>query len=166
MKHAYYVRIAAVAALGLLAACGNSPNSGTSTTTTGTPTKTFTTTVSQATTTANTGADLRSLIPTPAGTTRTDGPDAIHDNGIHLHFLVNGSPTDVMNAYKTALEGARWSVTVVSSGGGGQGGGATYTAINGASYGVFSGGGVGATTDVNACAWPTQPANPDCGHSG
>jgi hypothetical protein len=95
---------------------------------------------------------LKSLIPTPVNTTRTDGPDLIHDNGIHLHFLVNGSPTDVMSAYKTALQGMSWSVTVQSSGGGGGGGG------------VFSGGGYGGVTDVNACAWPSQPANPDCGH--
>jgi len=94
-------------------------------------------------------------------TTRTDGPDSIHDNGIHLHFLVNGSPTDVMSAYKTALEGMSWSVSVLSWGGGG---GATFTGSSGNTYGVFSGGGYGSVTDVNACAWPSQPANPDCGH--
>jgi hypothetical protein len=69
-----------------------------------------------------------------------------------------------MSAYKTALEGMSWSVTVLSSGGGGGGGGATYTGSNGNTYGVFTGGGSGGTTDVNACAWPSQPANPDCGH--
>jgi hypothetical protein len=103
-------------------------------------------------------------MPTPVNTTRTDGPDSIHDNGIHLHFLVDGSPTDVMSAYKTALEGMNWSVSVVSSGGAGGGGGATYTGTSGNTYGVFSGGGYGGVTDVNACAWPSQPANPDCGH--
>jgi hypothetical protein len=72
----------------------------------------------------------------------------------------------VMSSYKTALEGMSWSVTVQSSGGGGGGGGATYTGTNGSSYGVFSGGGYGGTTDVDACAWPSQPANPNCGHHG
>lgn len=69
-----------------------------------------------------------------------------------------------MSGYKTALEGASWAVTVVSSGGGSGGGGATYTGTNASAYGVFSGGGYGATTDVDACAWPAKPANPDCGH--
>jgi hypothetical protein len=72
-------------------------------------------------------------------TTRTDGPDSIHDNGIHLHFLVNGSPTDVMSADKTALEGISWSVSVLSLGGAGGGGGATFTGSSGNTDGVFSG---------------------------
>jgi hypothetical protein len=100
----------------------------------------------------------------PANAARTDGPDPIQDNGIHLHFLVNGSPMDVMGAYKTALQGKNWSLIVDSSSGGGGGGGATYTASNGNAYGVFTGGGYGNTTDLDACAWPSQPANPDCGH--
>jgi hypothetical protein len=165
MHHNIYVAAAAVVGL-VASACSSSPNSGTSTTTTGTPTKTITTSVSQATTTTNVPTDLRSLIPTPANTNRTDGPDSIHDGGIHLRFLVNGAPTDVMNAYKGALEGASWSVTVQSSGGGAGGGGATYTGTDGNSYGVFSGGGYGSTTDLDACAWPAKPANPDCGHRG
>jgi hypothetical protein len=102
------------------------------------------------------------LVPTPANSQRTDGPDAIHDNGIHTHFLVNGSPGDVINAYKTALEGKGWSVTVENSSGGNGGGGATYTGKNGDAYGVFTGGGYGSTTDVNACAWPSRPSNTDC----
>jgi hypothetical protein len=69
-----------------------------------------------------------------------------------------------MAGYKTALEGASWAVTVESSGGSGAGGGATYTGTNGNTYGVFSGGGYGGTTDVDACAWPAKPANPNCGH--
>lgn len=145
------------------AACNSSPSSGTSTTTSGTPTKTFTTTVSQATTTSKAAADLRSLVPTPANTARTDGPEAVHDNGIRLHFFVNGAPNDVMAAYKTALVGMTWSLIVDSSSGSGGGGGATYTASNGNAFGVFSGGGYGNTTDIDACAWPSQPANKDCG---
>nr|BBX76304.1 hypothetical protein MFLOJ_00910 [Mycobacterium florentinum] len=120
--------------------------------------------MSQTPTASAAGTDLRSLIPTPASTQRTDGPDSIADNGIHLHFLVTGSPSDVMPGYKTALEAASWAVTVESSGGGRGGGGATYTGTNGSTYGVFSGGGYGATTDIDACAWPAKPANPDCGH--
>lgn len=112
-----------------------------------------------------TAAQLQSLIPTPANTQRTDGPTAIPDNGIHMHFLVNGAGADVLSAYKTALEGKGWAVTVVSSGGWGGTGGATYTATQGDTYGVFGGGGSGSTTDVGACAWPSKPANPNCGGS-
>jgi len=117
----------------------------------------------QATTIASADPDLQSLIPAPANAQRTDGPDSIHDNGIHLHYLVNGSPNDVMNGYKGALQGKGWAVTVQNSGGGGGGGGATYTGTNGNAYGVFTGGGYGGTTDVDACAWPTKPSNTDCG---
>ena len=152
---------AAALAIGLAAAaCSSSPNPGTASGTSTTSAKTVTTTVSQATTTSNAPTDLRSLIPTPANTARTDGPDTIADNGIHLHFLVNGSPSDAMGGYKTALEGASWAVTVVSSGGGGEGGGATYTGTNGNAYGVFSGGGYGGTTDIDACAWPAKAGQP------
>jgi hypothetical protein len=114
-------------------------------------------------TTPPNAAQLQSLIPTPAKTQRTDGPDAIPDNGIHLHFVVNGSSTDVLDGYKTALEGKGWAVTVVSSGGWVGAGGATYTATHGDTYGVFSGGGSVSTADVSACAWPSKPANPNCG---
>jgi hypothetical protein len=114
---------------------------------------------------APSSTDLQSLIATPANTQRTDGPDSIQENGIHLHFLVNGSPTDVMGAYKTALEGKSWSLVVQNSGGGGGGGGATYRGTNGNAYGVFTGGGYGSTTDVDACAWPAKPSNTNCGQS-
>jgi hypothetical protein len=143
-----YPLIAVAMAIGLVAsACGSSPNSATKTT-------------SPATATAT---QLQSLIPTPANTQRTDGPDSIPDNGIHMHFFVNGSAIDVLDAYKTALEGKGWAVTVVSSGGWGGFGGATYTGTQGDTYGVFDGGGTGSTTDVDACAWPSKPANPNCG---
>lgn len=141
-----YALAAAAMAIGLVAsACSSSPNSATKTTS------------------PATAAQLQSLIPTPANTQRTDGPDSIPDNGIHMHFLVNGSATDVVDAYKTALEGEGWAVTVVSSGGWGGSGGATYTAAHGDTYGVFGGGGSGSTTDVGACAWPSKPLNPNCG---
>ena len=133
-------------AIGLVAsACSSSPDSATKTTSPVTATQ------------------LQSLIPTPANTQRTDGPASIPDNGIHLHFLVNGSSTDVVDAYKTALEGKVWAVTVVSSGGWGGAGGATYTATQGDTYGVFSGGGSISTTDISACAWPSKPSNPNYG---
>jgi hypothetical protein len=163
MRYQTHVAAVAVMAIGLVAAgCSSSPNSNTATSTTAS--QTITASVSQATTTTGAGPNLKSLIPTPVNTTRTDGPDSIHDNGIHPHFLVNGSPTDVTSAYKTALEGMSWSVSVLSLGGAGGGGGATFTGTSGNIYGVFSGGGYGGVTDVNACAWPSQPANPDCGH--
>lgn len=79
---------AAAVAMGTVA-CGVSPYTGISTTTRGNHTNTVTTVVSQATTAAAV-AYLRSLIPTPATTNRTDGPDPIHDGGIRSHFFVNG----------------------------------------------------------------------------
>lgn len=162
-----WARVVAVAAALVAAGCGGSPNP-----TAASGSKTVTASVSEATTTSNGVIDLRALIPTPAGAQRTDGPDTLADNGtgdiagIHLHFLVTGSPSDVMAAYKDALEGAHWAVTVQSSGGSGGGGGATYTGTNGAVYGVFSGGGYASSTDIDACAWPVKPANPQCGRHG
>ena len=171
MRRNTYALAAAAMAIGLVAsACSSSPNSSTTTTgaTTSTTSKTIeaTTTTSQgtATTTTSGSTHLQSLIPAPANNQRTDGPDPIQDNGIHTHFLVNGSPTQVMDAYKTALEGKGWALTVENSGAGGGGGGATYTGTNGDAYGVFTGGGFGSTTDVDACAWPSKPSNPNCGH--
>jgi hypothetical protein len=106
---------------------------------------------------------LQSLIPAPASTRLTDGPSSTADNGIHMHFLVNGSATNVLDAYKSALEAKGWTVTVANSGGWGGYGGATYTGTRGDTYGVFTGGGSGSTTDVNACAWPSKPSNTNCG---
>jgi hypothetical protein len=149
MNRNAYALVAAAMAIGLVgSACGSSPNSATKTSSAQAPA---------------TAAQLQSLVPTPAGTQRTDGPESISNNGIHLHFLVNGSSTDVLDAYKTALEGKGWAVTVVSSGGWVGAGGATYTATQGDIYGVFSGGGSASSADVSACAWPSKPSNPNCG---
>jgi len=149
MSRNIYALAAAAMAIGLVgSACGSSPNSATTTTSPASATQ------------------LQSLIPTSANTQRTDGPTSIPDSGIHMHFLVNGGGTDVLGAYKTALEGKGWTVTVLSSGGWGPSGGATYTGTQGNTYGVFGGGGNGSTTDVSACAWPSKPANPNCGGSG
>lgn len=162
MKHGSYV---VMAAIGLAAAgCGSSPNSGTTTSTSTTISKTVTASVSQATTTTSANTDLRPLIPVPPNTARTDGPDPIGENGIRLHFLVNGAPMDVMGAYKTALQQKNWSLIVDSSSGGSGGGGATYTATNGNAFGVFDGGGWGSTTDIDACVWQSKPSDTSCGH--
>jgi hypothetical protein len=166
MRHNSYALVAAAMAIGLVAsACGSSSNSSSTTTATTTSTTSSTSAAPQAAATPTPGGstDLQSLLPTPANTQRTDGPTSVPDNGIHMHFLVNGSPSDVLDAYKTALEGKGWSVAVVSTGGGGGAGGATYTGTHGEAYGVFGGGGSGSTTDVDACAWPSKPSNPNCG---
>jgi hypothetical protein len=148
MSRSTYPLLAAAMAVGLIAsACSSSSNSATKTRSPATATQ------------------LQSLVPTPANTQRTDGPASIPDNGIHLHFLVNGPATDVMDAYKTALEGKGWTVTVVSSGGWQGAGGATYTGTQGNNYGVFSGGGSTGTTDIKSCAWPSKPSSPNCGGS-
>lgn len=112
---------------------------------------------------ADSATDLQAAIPTPANTQRTDGPGSIADNGIRMHFLVNGSPTSVLDAYKAALEGQGWTVTVTESNSWGGAGGATYIGTRGSTYGVFTGGGPSGTTDINACAWPAKPANTNCG---
>jgi hypothetical protein len=163
VKYKAYFSAAAMVLGLVVAACGSSPNSSTATSASASS-KTGTASVSQATTTTSAGTDLQPLIPIPANTQRTDGPDSIQENGIHLHFLISGSPADVMAAYKTALEGKGWAVTVQSSGGSGGGGGATYTGTNGSAYGVFDGGGYGGTTDIDACAWPSKPSSTNCGH--
>ncbi len=110
------------------------------------------------------GEDLLALIPTPANTVKTRGPDTLADNGIHRYFEVSGAPTDVMTAFKTALEGKGWAVTTVTSSSDGEGGGATFTGNNGGVYGVFDGGGYQSTTYLEVCLWPTKPANPNCEH--
>jgi hypothetical protein len=107
-------------------------------------------------------AQLPSLVPTPADNQSTKGPDSIADNGIHLHYQVNGVPQDVLSAYKTALESKGWAVTTIVTSGGAGGGGATYTGTNGSAYGVFDGGGFNTTTYLDVCTWPAKPANPNC----
>ena len=160
--------VAAAAAIGLVAAaCSNSSSSNTATQTSSTASKTVTASVSQATTTttaASANTDLQALIPVPANTTHTDGPDPVQENGIHLHFVVNGPPVEVMAAYKTALLGKNWSLILDSSSNGGSGGGATYTASNGNAFGFFNGGGWGSTVDIDSCAWPAKPSDTSCGH--
>ena len=113
---------------------------------------------------ANSPDQLRALLPAPTGTQRTDGPNTIADNGIHLFYAVGGAPADVMNAYKSALQKGGWTVTTIvsSSGGPGGGGGATYTGTHGDNYGVFDGGGRDGTTYLNICTWPTKPTEPNC----
>jgi hypothetical protein len=168
-----YVLAPALLVIGLLtAACGGSGDSGSKTVTETASASTTTTSAAPAMTgpamtgpamTGAANADLQSLIPTPASSQRTDGPEGIQENGTHKHFLVTGSPTEVMDAYKTALEGSGWTLVVENSGGGSGGGGATYTGTNGDAYGVFVGGGYANTTDVNSCAWPAKPSNTNCG---
>ncbi|ORA40036.1 hypothetical protein [Mycobacterium aquaticum] len=112
------------------------------------------------------GVDLQSLIPAPADTQQTKGPNQIADNGIHMFYQVNGAPNDVLNAYKSALEGKGWQVTtIVTSAGGSSGGGATYTGTHGDAYGVFDGGGFNTSTFIDVCTWPSKPANPNCSRS-
>ncbi len=79
MSRNTYTLAAAAMAIGLVAsACSSSSNSGTKTSSPATATSPATPT------------QLQSLIPTLANTQRTDGPTSIPNNGIHLHFLVNG----------------------------------------------------------------------------
>ena len=153
MTRGGYAVMILAAAIGLMGTACSGSDSGT---------KTTTASSSAAAASPVDSATLPTLLPTPAGTQTTEGPDSIADNGIHLHFQVTGAPTDVMNAYKAALEGKGWALTTVVTSGGGGGGGATYTGTNGAAYGVFDGGGYQDKTYMDVCAWPVKPANPDC----
>lgn len=110
------------------------------------------------------GGDLVALVPTPANTTSTKGPDPIADNGIHRYFKIDGKPMEVMDAYRTALEGKGWKVSTLSSSEDEDGGGATLAGNNGEVYGVFDGGGYMSTTFLEVCTWPTKPADPSCRH--
>jgi hypothetical protein len=162
---------AAAMTVGLVASACNSTNSGTQTTGATSATSSSSaaaTPTSQATAapSASDSAQLPSLIPTPENSQQTKGPDTIADNGIHMYFQVNGSPTDVMNAFKTALEGKGWSLTTIVTSGGGGGGGATYTGTHGDAFGVFDGGGFDTTTYIDVCSWPSKPANPNCTRGG
>lgn len=154
MRHQVRVCAGLVAVISLAAAgCSSSPDSGTKDSA-----------GSSASTPSVSPVQLQALVPVPAGSGHTDGPDAISGNGIHLRFVVKGAPADVMNAYKAALTGKQWDVTTIvsSSGGPSGGGGATYTGTKGNTYGVFDGGGWGDTTYLNVCAWPAKPAEPNC----
>ena len=173
MRRSRYALAAAAMTVGLVASACNGSNSGTQTTGATSATSSSSaaaTATSQATaaTTASESAPLPSLIPTPANSQQTKGPDTIGDNGIHMYFQVNGAPTDVMNAYKTALEGKGWAVTTImtSGGEGGGGGGATYTGTHGDAYGVFDGGGYETTTYIDVCSWPSKPVNSNCTRGG
>lgn len=147
---------AAAAAVGIIAS-GCSPTNEEASTATTTEAS-----ASAAATTAK-AADLKSLVPTPANTAVTKGPDAIANDGAHLHFQVDGAPKEVMNAFKADLQRKGWDVTtIVTSLNGGAGGGATYTGTNGEAYGVFDGGGYDNKTYVDVCTWPTKPADPNC----
>ncbi len=168
------IRSAAVAAavIGLMTGCSSASDSGAKSSSSAASTSAASGTASTSTASGSTASSaaaaspdqLQALVPTPAGTAQTWGPDAIAENGIHLSFKVTGSPADVVKAYKTALEGKGWAVTTIvsSDGGPGGGGGATYTGTHGATYGVFDGGGMGTETYLNVCTWPAKPTEPNC----
>ncbi len=142
-----------------IAASGCSPTKEAASTATATTEATAPATTSH----AAASTDLKSLVPTPANTADTKGPDTIPNDGVHLHFQVNGAPAEVMAAFKADLKSKGWDVTtIVTSGGGGGGGGATYTGTNGDAYGVFDGGGYDTKTFLDVCTWPTKPADPNC----
>lgn len=162
-RRTYALTAAALAIAFSVSGCGSSSDSATKTET---KTVTESATTSATTTTSGTApaaADLPALIPAPDNVRRDGGPDTLAENGIHKYFEVAGAPADAMNAYKAILENKGWALTVWNSGGGNGGGGATYSGTNGSVYGVFTGGGYGDTTHIQACAWPSKPANPECG---
>lgn len=155
MRRGLCVAAALAMAVGLTGtACSKSDSSSTA----------ETTSASTSASAAAASADkLPGLVPTPANSQETYGPDGIANNGIHLKYKVGGAPSEVMNAYKAALQAKGWEVTtIVTSGGAGGGGGATYTGTHGDAYGVFDGGGFDTSTFINVCAWASKPAEPNC----
>jgi hypothetical protein len=163
MTRSAYAVVILAAALGVAGTACSSSDSATKTTTAASSSAASS---SAAAASPVDNATLPTLVPAPAGTQNTKGPDGIADNGIHLRFQVSGAPADVMNAYKAALGTKGWAVTTVVTSGGGGGGGATYTGTNGAAFGVFDGGGYQDKTWVDVCAWPTKPADPNCVRGG
>lgn len=165
-RRTYALTATALAIAFAATGCGSSSDTATKT-----ETKTVTESASSATSSAaapTSGsapvvADLPTLIPSPDNVRRNGGPDPLAENGIHKYFEVGGTPAEAMNSYKAILETKGWALTVWNSGGGNGGGGATYSGTNGTVYGVFTGGGYGDTTHIQACAWPSKPANPECG---
>ncbi|WP_229477341.1 hypothetical protein [Mycolicibacterium mageritense] len=155
MHHSKTFLFAAMAISLAASGCSSTTDTASATTTTAAP---------AASSTAPASPDaLVTLLPAPADTQQTNGPDTIPDGGIHMHYQITGSPNDVMAAYKSALEGKGWAVTtIVTSGGGSGGGGATYTGTHGSAYGVFDGGGYQDTTYIDVCTWAAKPANPNC----
>lgn len=160
-RNSHYLAGVAVT-VGLVAAACSSTSSVAETTEATTTTPAATTTSQAATAPVDSG-ELPSLIPVPANS-EAKGPETIPNDGVHLHYKVNGAPNDVMQAYKTGLTDKGWAVTtIVSSGGGeGEGGGATFTGTHGEAYGVFDGGGFANTTFIDVCAWTAKPADPNC----
>ena len=109
--------------------------------------------------------ELSSLIPAPAEAKQTRGPDRIADDGVHVHFLVDGAPDQVMDGYQSALEGQGWQITVISTSSADNergGGGAIFTGAQSGAYSVIDGGGWAGQTFIDVCAWPTKPAKPVC----
>ena len=104
MGRNWYSLVAAAVAVGLIGSACSGSNSGTEATSSRYGRTAVATTISQPATATTANEELPSLIPTPANAQQTRGPDPIADNGIHMYFQVDGAPSDVMNAYKTALE--------------------------------------------------------------
>lgn len=106
--------------------------------------------------------DLKTLLPVPASTQQTVGPDPIAANGIRMHYQATAAPGPAMVAYRNALRDKGWDVTTIVTSEGGTGGGATYVGSHGKAYGVFDGGGFDQQTFIDVCVWPEKPADPNC----
>jgi hypothetical protein len=112
------------------------------------------------------GGDLLAGVPEPANAV-FKAEDAIQEGGRHFFYTSGASPSDVVGAYQSALEAAGWNI--ISSGGGGDpfgfGGGAGLTASDGTRYLKFNAGGPAGQTFIDACVWPAQPSNDNCGQN-
>jgi hypothetical protein len=94
--------------------------------------------------------------------------DAIHEGGRHFFFNSTNSPANVVSGYEALLIEAGWEI--LESGGGGDpfgffGGGAGLTATDGTRVLKLNAGGPTGQTFVDACVWPTAPANNYCGQN-
>jgi predicted RNA-binding protein with PUA-like domain len=113
------------------------------------------------------GGDLLAGVPEPANAA-FQSENAIQEGGRHFFYTSSAGPGDVVGAYENALQAVGWDIK--SSGGGGDpfglfGGGAGLTATDGSRYLTFNAGGPPGSTFIDACIWPSQPSDNNCGQN-
>ena len=90
--------------------------------------------------------------------------DSIQEGGRHFFFTSEYGPSSIVGAYERALENAGWKI--LSSGGDPFGlFGAGLSASDGTRYISLNAGGPAGSTFVDACIWPAQPSDTNCGQN-
>ena len=112
-----------------------------------------------------TGGDLLASVPEVANATY-QATDTIQEGGRHFYYTSSAAPAGIVSDYQKALEAAGWEI--LSSGGGGDpfglfASGAGLTATDGTRHLKFGAGGPTGQSHIDACIWPTEPSDDDCG---